>query len=426
MMAMRLTAGWTASLTSMLAVLLLAACASSYDELVTVDSQPTVLKIYVYTPDHPIPTRSDLTSPDVAASEAERKVNSLHIWVFTHDESDSEKDGRLVGYINTDEVSGLNTESPNAVYQMQVPDWFVAEKPRVDVYVMANVTAANCGLTLGGSATRDQLDAAQIAHGTPGDWFGLTGLGSTTGAVLQQVPVAGLPMSGVLKDMKVEGDAPVLRIVYNNSMAKVTLVRAVSKVRFVFSRSSSNTQPVAVTSISLDGNMLPTGEHLFLKLPYDPASNDIDHKCHVGKDGSNVTIYETSAATLVSSVGDDGINGCDDPSAYVFSSSETGQGYEDRINQGLTSTVPNVAPSLSELGRFYLRESDKILTGKINYTVDGSPREATFSMKSNGDFSRNHTWIVYAYFQGGDLLQVNTVDVKSWNIEADTHEVYNW
>ena len=47
-------------------------------------------------------------------------------------------------------------------------------------------------------------------------------------------------------------------------------------------------------------------------------------------------------------------------------------------------------------------------------------------MKTDGDFSRNHTWIVYAYFMNGNLLDVNMVDVKSWASYPGSHTVYNW
>jgi hypothetical protein len=414
---------WSALLPLLLA-LLLTGCAKSDAELAAIDEPPTVLNIYVYTPDHPVVTRADLSSPAVAASEAERTVNSLHIWVFTHDDTDATKDGILVGYLNPEEVSGLNTASPNAVYQMQVPDWFVEERPHVDVYVMANVTAANCGLTLDGNTTRAQLDDAQIAHTTQGDYFGLTGLGTEDGALIQAVPGSGLPMSGVLKDKRVEGTAPVLRIVDNSAMAKVTLVRAVSKIRFVFSKSDANTQTVTITGISLNGNVLPTGEHLFLTQPYSPGNSDPSCRMNTVKDGNDNTIYETAAATLVSNnVNNSDIKSCPDPAYYAYSS-ETGQVYEDKINQGLD---PDQDDALTEMGRFYLRESDKALTGTISYKVDGEERQdATFSMKADGDFSRNHTWIVYAYFLGGDLLTVYTVDVKQWEETLESHEVYNW
>jgi hypothetical protein len=395
---------WILTLITVVAVLLLAACKSSDADEEEPVKQPTMLSIYVYTPDHPAVTRGDIGN--VASDEDERTIHSLHIWVFTH-----ETTPRFVGYLNP-EVTGLNS-AQSAVYQMLVPDWFTETKPNVDVYVMANVTSSNCGITLTPSAVTapTPLDAAAIQE----NCFGLTAP-TGNGPVIQTVPADGLPMSGVLIGQKVKGEAPVLRIVKDEDdteMSKVTLVRAVSKIRFVFSKSSANTQAFTINSISLDAGVLPTTENLFLDDAYTARASKV---------GSS---YNTSATTLVSEVST--INGCDNPASFAVQANETGQNYEDRINKGISPTTPNTEPSLSELGRFYLRESDKKLTGTISYTVDGSARNpVTFKMAADGDFSRNHTWIVYAYFVGGDLLQVNTVDVKSWTEEQDNREVYNW
>ena len=48
-------------------------------------------------------------------------------------------------------------------------------------------------------------------------------------------------------------------------------------------------------------------------------------------------------------------------------------------------------------------------------------------MKTDGDFSRNHTWIVYAYFvSSGDLI-MGMVEVKDMtNSENASQSVYNW
>jgi len=418
---------WELTLLAVVTVLLLSACKSSDTEEEEPVKQSPVLNIYVYTPDNPTVTRADVGY--VTAADAERAVNSLHIWVFTH-----ETTPRFVGYLNpgSSDIRRLSSSDQNtAVYQMLVPDWFTETKPNVDVYVMANVTAANCGLSLqlDKDTKRADLDAILIKKDeTEGgkDYFGLTTLPATTGAVVQAVPDDGLPMSGVLKDLVVKGDAPVLRIVRNSdddNMAIVNLVRAVSKIRFIFSKSTSNEQPIIINSVTLEGGVLPTGEFLFLNNGYTARSS------RVVKDGNNATIYEPNAATLVSNVDGNDIRSCLDPSAYSFRNNEKGQDYETRINEGLKAhTVESVTTpaELSELGRFYLRESDTKLTGTISYTVDGNRRDATFTMAADGDFSRNHTWIVYAYFLGGDLLTVYTVDVKQWEETPEDRDVYNW
>lgn len=390
----------------MVVTLVLCACSSDSSEPeAEVKKQPTVLDIYVYAPDKPIITRSD--NGNVAADNVnEKKISSLHIWAFRH------RDGMLMGYLNPD-VTSLSANG-NAMYQMVMPDAFVTEKPNVDVYVMANITADNCGFTapLNQAVTRSQLEGILIGHKDASDYYGLTTL-------VKEAPAEGLPMSGVLKNQPVYGEAPVLRIGTSEYIAKLQLVRAVSKMRFIFSKFTGDERVYTVTSISLDANMMPTQEYLFLDGAYPTE------RLKVKKDDNGATVYESASKTLIGEVTT--INGYDDPSVYAYVSGD-GQEYEDKIDNGLASV------ELTQAGLIYLRESDKKLTGKINYkvkevvneVVNEVPKEATFSMKTDGDFSRNHTWIVYAYFMNGNLLNVNLVDVKSWTTNPGSHEVYNW
>lgn len=374
----------------MVVMLVLCACSGGSSEPeVEVKKQPTMLDIYVYAPDNPAITRSDNGS--VAASDNEKKISSLHIWVFRH------SDGTLMGYLNPD-VSGLSTTG-NAKYQMLVPDEFVTTKPNVDVYVMANVTADNCGLTvLDKNVTRSQLEGILIGHKDASDYYGLTTL-------VTEAPTVGLPMSGVLKNQPVYGEAPVLRIGTSEHIATLQLVRAVSKMRFIFSKFADDDRTYVVTSITLVATTMPKQEYLFLDGAYPT------YRLKVGSD------YETENSTLIETVSD--IKSCKDPSVYAYVSGD-GREYETKINTAVSGS------EVSDLGRFYLRESDKKLTGTINYTVGGEEKTATFSMKTEGDFSRNHTWIVYAYFMNGNLLNVNMVDVKSWTPYPGSGEVYNW
>ena len=127
----RLHIGW---LWSSIILMVLTACSSSDDKA---GQQPTMLTIYVYSPEHPMLTRSDVGP--VNATEAENKVTSLQIWVY-------DGVGNRVGYLNTKETATLNA-GEGAVYQIPVPDDFAKNKPNLDVYVMANVTSETCGIT---------------------------------------------------------------------------------------------------------------------------------------------------------------------------------------------------------------------------------------------------------------------------------------
>ena len=355
----------------------LTACNSSDGE----DQQkPTMLTIYVFSPEQPIITRGDVGP--VNASEAENKVNSLQLWVF-------DTSGNKVGYLNTTETATLNT-GQGAIYQIPVSDEFAQNKPNVDVYVLANVTATNCGIsaTLDENTTREALiEQAKITS----EHFGVTSTSLTT-----VVPTDGLPMAGILKNQPVIGDAPVLRIGNETNIATVPLTRAVSKMRFFFA--NVETAPkLTITDITLNGSLIPNEEYLFTQsktLTYDDDAN--------------------AASILASSIE---VAKKKDPAKYIYKG-QTAQEYENLM----------VGAELSLAGPYYLRESGKILTGTITYTVEGmtKPMSATFTMKEQGDFLRNHSWIVYAYYEGLSGMQVVTVDVTDWVAKSYNYEVYNW
>ena len=352
----------------------LTACNSSDGE----DQQkPTMLTIYVFSPEQPIITRGDVGP--VNASEEENKVNSLQLWVF-------DTSGNKVGYLNTTETATLNT-GQGTIYQIPVSDEFAQNKPHVDVYVLANVTTANCGIstTLDENTTREALiEQAKITSGH----FGLTSASPTTA-----VPDDGLPMAGILKNQPVIGDAPVLRIGNETNIATVPLTRAVSKMRFFFA--NVETAPkLTITGITLNGSLIPNEEYLFTQ--------------------SKTLTYDAKAAYILASPIE--VAKKKDPAQYIYEG-QTAQVYENLM----------VGAKLSLAGPYYLRESGKILTGTITYTVEGmSEMSATFTMKEQGDFLRNHSWIVYAYYEGLSGMQVVTVDVTDWVAKSYNYEVYNW
>lgn len=372
-------------------LVLLTACGSSSTEDAPQTPQPEkpkekpVLKIYLFAPESPIVTRASTGSVD--ASQAERAIHTIDIWVFEH-----ESPNKKVSYIHLDDVSFSGQKE----IAMELTDEFanLPKKPNVDIYVAAN--KESCGLTsLNENTTLAQLKETCIGSSS----FGTTSLMNT-------VPTEGLPMSGLLENQVISGIPPV----YTAMSQNVKLVRAVSKVRFIFSKSNANPPTISDLSISLKDNMIPKEEYLFLEGVYPT------HKCRVKLTGSDGYEAEASLVTNNNTV----INQCDDPASYAYTS-ETGQAYEDKMNAGIT------ANHLSDFGTFYLRESDKKLEGTISYTLGNStPKSKTFTMGAAGDFTRNHTWIVYGYFLGSGDLKLNVVDVKDWTSGSEDPKVYNW
>ena len=391
-------------LSGILMLLLLASACTKSSGVEEEQAEKPKLKIYVFAPDRPIVTRAD--NGDVDASEAENKIHNLHVWVFENHTAEGdpkpEDDGKYVGHIS---LNNIDISQSGSTVTMELSDNFalLENKPKVDVYVVANVTAANCGLTLSGTTTRDQLVAAMIGE----NYFGVTNL-------IKTVPADGLPMSGVMKNKRVTGNSPVYQVSESEEdggqMANVKLVRAVSKIRFVFSLSTSNPDEVKVNNITLgtsENKVLPKQEYLFVNDAgpdeYVPATQLVSEVTTIHKNTS--------------------------PASYSWDGTMSGQDYERLIQTGIDEG------KLSDLGTFYLRESDKPLAGTISYTISHTVNGVTtpttktplFTMKDAGDFSRNHTWIVYSYFvSSGDLI-MGMVEVKGWsNSEVSPQYVYNW
>ena len=372
-------------------LLMTGACSSSDEEGQEsgADKKPVMLAIYVYAPEQAAAaqkkaaqTRGDVGEVD-AITAAEGEIKSLKIWIYESESGDS------VRYVETKDVAALN-QGQGTTYQIPVSDDFASRKPKVDVYVMANVTNANCGVETDKDTERDELmTKAKIVESK----FGLSPL--TT-----EVPTDGLPMAGKLTMQPVVGDAPALRVGKLNAVSTVPLTRAVSKLRFVFAKTTGQPK-VSITSITMNAGMIPDEEYLFTT----PQS----------------MTYNANAGELLSSPIDD-IKQTADPTDYIYFNQDA-QEYENLINTAASKEIPEVTVR----GPIYLRESDKQLAGTITYTIaGGEPQSVGFQMQQAGDFLRNHTWIVYAYYAGSGKLQVQTVYVKDWSTKEISHNVYNW
>ena len=372
---------------------LLPACSSGDAEGGGASHKQMKLAIYVYAPEqaatapkNAAQTRADEGQVDAITTEG--TIKSLQIWIY---ESET---GNYVGYFSTNEVTALN-EGQGTTYQIPVTDEFAASKPNVNVYVMANVTNANCGVvgTLDKETTRAALlEGAKISPG----YFGLE-------QNTRSVPDDGLPFAGKLTGQPVVGDAPTLRVGTLNAVSTVQLTRAVSKLRFVFAKTTGQAT-VKITSIKINAGMIPNEEYLF----QTPAS----------------MTYNAEAVELLSTTITD-IAATDDPTKYLYLGQDA-QEYENLINEAANKQEPE-KPEVTVEGPIYLRESDKQLAGTITYKIgDAEPKTVDFAMQQAGDFKRNHTWIVYAYYAGAGKLQVQSLYVKEWSTKEMNHQVYNW
>lgn len=343
----------------------------------------------------------------VGSLDSEKVFSSLQLWVFV---SGGASDGQLVGYKAFTASQLVDTGVPHdAITRFGMPlsrEMFILlsqSGTRVDVYALAN--AASTGMSsLGAETTRSELEALSVS----GTYFGVSPL-------TMSVPESGLPMSGVLKAAPVTGGYPVLNV------STVSLVRAVSKIRFVFCQQgtpANGTDPAVATnqdcvikSISFAGTssghdcQIAASEKLFTELKYSGTDNlfDIDGYTPL----STVLAGEGGQPLIQNS--DISISG--NPAELLFRSTghelESAGEYESRLDAAVESS--------SQTGPIYIRETDKIISGTIVYDTGDGDRTVTFTMPSDNVLCRNHSWILYAYFaEATRILQLKIV-VLPWD-----------
>ena len=378
----------------------LSACSSGDDENNNGNQQkvPTKLYIYIYTPQTESATRA--YDGNVEPIPYENAIYSLQIWLFTHDTH------KLIGYYASTAPSSLSVSEPYELIQLNVDEIYAqtpaASREHVDVYVLANVQQENCNLTLDETATPTQLEAALMEKTTTTDPFGVTN-------PVMSVPTnLGLPMSGVLRNQPVTGEAPILRLDKEGEIATVLLIRTISKIRFAFSRQTGS-ETLRINSIKLNGSMIPIAEYLFMTeaAPYNRKT------CHIKTESG----YDTTSPELLSEALEDvAVN--DNPVQYAWTEEQAPIYYERLLDDAPAS---NLTQRL-----YYLRESDQMLQGEIKYKIGNEEEKtATFKMVDVGGFSRNHVWTLYVYTAQA-RIQVVVAETAPWTQTDVNYEFYNW
>lgn len=405
---------WLSWLLMSMLMLCLTACSSSdgddgnYINPETSGSQPgnapTMLYIYVYSAETPLVTRA--YEGEVSSVGNESTLYSIKIWVFTHSTK------KLIGYYSPDATPGLDASKSKEPIQVTIDETYAQTLPglreNVDVYVLGNVTAESCNVTLDENSTPEVLEQALMAKTitpTANDPFGVT-------SPVRSVPAEiGLPMSGVLRNQPVTGSAPVLRLGNGSEPATLVLHRIVSKLRFAFSKKNGS-ETVRINSIKLNSGLIPISEYIFMteEHPYD------GHTCRIKSDAG----YDTTSPELLDAPLED-VASCEHPVIYAWGNNETlsPEQYEAQIEAGASNNY------LTQRC-FYLRESDQKLNGTIKYQIgEGEEQTATFSMVDNNGFSRNHVWTVYAY-PAEARLHIVVADIAPWHPIDKDYDFYNW
>ena len=339
-------------------------------------TESATLNIAIEFPSNLSDTKADVG--EVPASPAENAVYELGLWVFNHDTQEL-----VAPPIITNAATDLPVAGGVRKYAIPLTKEFLVARPNVDVFVLVN--GSSVGLTLGESSKWEDLTGAVFG----GDYF-------SPGKPTQTVPSTGLPMSGVGMDLPLSGEEPTL------SIPTISVGRAVSKLRYFFSQmytEDNNEEEFSVQSVVLDGDQIPVSEYVFSTGNYHivPNSYVADSMETLWPDG--VTLASTDAPERYSYAGQDGPT------------------YEKILSDGIAKG------DITHIGTYYLRETNKRLSGTIHYTItkkgqngesDDDPRTLRFEMSAVGDFARNHTWTLYGYFISNRTLQLG-VSVMPWD-----------
>ena len=362
----------------------------------------TFLTIHIETPENG--TRAD-EGPVDGNGTSENGLYQTYIWVF--DSSVTSDDAAPVGSFNYN----LNGATSTTVQVGIDPD-VISRAPNLDVFVVANVESIpsayyymgpdNPPITRG--RLKDMVFGKLTINSNHYDDFGTS---APTNAL---VSGKGIPMSQYALNQKVINSGVLDRPV------NLALQRAVSKIRFVFAR-HQEVDDVKILGYTLNEGIIPDRQYVF------PALSTAWNTPHL-PDGVGYNVSTMSYSNTLSS---ENILPTDKPEQLTFrytdgsdfdKSSETAQDYVVRLEQAFI----NHKPSLS-YGLTYLRETDKKLSGTIRYQLGSDEYTAAFEMKDEGDFTRNHEYIVYAYFKKSGLTL--TVKAMPWDLQTITNEFSN-
>lgn len=393
---------------------------------------PTVpLPIRLYIPVGEMPATKAGASGSVLGVGEESTLFDLQVWAFSHlaDDADAatraelENEGALA-YLHMPDMFFKEWRDNNNVAQtldviLNVPQFVIdrAEGDRelkVDFYVLANGQSVGFDYSDAGRLKRHEIQ--NMTFGNPGDntadWFGTT-------SPRTSVPLdAGLPITAFYNNRGTGYDISFLRSNKNptpREMAEmgrewpvITLTRAVSRMRFLFSQATGLTD-LSIVSVELadlrdETGVIPSSEYLFPR--EDPATVI---ELPTGHTYTTLSLGSEAFPLLLNS----SIGQMDDPTLLCSESEVTrgmsAQFYEDYLQ---TAIKNNQASAVN----LYLRESDKPIMGRIHYKLGTDAYVATFHMDpadiENTNFYRNRSWTVYGYIIGKHLEI--SVEVDKW------------
>lgn len=334
----------------------------------------------------------DETSPSPTEEE---KIYSIRVWAF---KSGSAENAAPIGF---KAETGLNETGSHQV-SMKLLRKAAGDLENIDLFILLNAESIgvlndnNCN-----RMTRQELRAATFNSN-----FGINTDGSPQATT---VPDAGLPISRVITNINVKNNIADNAAKAAAKPVSVPLVRAVSKLHFFFARKTGkDTESVTVTKIEVNGETLTAASPVF---PEAATNAEKDTK---GLTGSLNGLNYLTKNLIFGAIATNKINPVADPKVYIRNTGEKAQDYMTRLSTGV-----------QEGCRSYLRETDKTITGKIYFKSNASLAERSVVFEIPEAY-RNHELVVYGYFSGEALLDLNLkYYVANWNEKAATDITFN-
>lgn len=334
----------------------------------------------------------DETSPNPTEEE---KIYSIRVWAF---KSGSAETAAPIGF---KAETGLNETGSHKV-SMKLLRKAAGDLENIDLFILLNAESIgvlndnNCN-----RMTRQELKSAVFDSN-----FGIKTDGTAQATV---VPNAGLPISRVITNINVKNNIANNEAAAAANPVSVPLVRAVSKLHFFFARKTGkDTESVTVTKIEVNGETLTAASPVF------PEATTDAKKDNNGLTGSFTGLTYLTKNLIFGGIATDKINPVDDPTAYKRNDGEKAQDYMTRLSS-----------AVQEGCKSYLRETDKTITGKIHFKSNASLAERSVEFKIPEAY-RNHELVVYGYFSGEALLDLNLqYYVANWNEKKATDIPFN-
>lgn len=334
----------------------------------------------------------DETSPSPTEEE---KIYSIRVWAF---KSGSAENAAPIGF---KAETGLNETGSHQV-SMKLLRKAAGDLEDIDLFILLNAESIgvlndnNCN-----RMTRKDLKAVTFNSN-----FGINTDGSPQA---KKVPATGLPISRVITNINVKNNIADNAAAAAAKPVSVPLVRAVSKLHFFFARKTGkDTESVTVTKIEVNGETLTAASPVFPEAATD-ATKETE-----GLKGRLTGLNYLTQNLIFGGIATAKINPVDDPKAYIRNTGEKAQDYMTRLSTGV-----------QEGCRSYLRETDKTITGTIHFKSNASLAERSVVFEIPEAY-RNHELVVYGYFSGEALLDLNLkYYVANWNEKAATDITFN-